>query len=150
MFFGLNDSGRCFQSLMPFAKQNQKIVVKTMGLFQTRKGNSLRLMHKAFPNLKILIIVRNPITRIVSHFVHEFYNSGGMFYGEEVPDTDDILMQRSEDTLMTGDKSIIKKENVKVFSIYRFLQQSSSSIIQLLENLSTLYKSIPEGSGFCC
>ena len=79
---------------MPLAKQEQKIIVKIPGLAKTANNRTLLQLHKALPGLKLLIIVRNPITRILSHIMHEFFNPGGMFEGQELPDIDDLIMGR--------------------------------------------------------
>ena len=38
------------------------------------------------------MIVRNPITRMISHIMHEYFNPGGMFEGQDLPKIDDILL----------------------------------------------------------
>ena len=44
--------------------------------------------------MKIVLIVRNPITRLVSDIVHEFLV--GSLKNEEMPDIDDMILQRTD------------------------------------------------------
>ena len=77
---------------MPLAQQHQKIIVKIPGLAKKGDNGTLLQLHTSLPGLKLLMIVRNPITRILSHIMHEFFNPGGMFEGQELPDIDDLIM----------------------------------------------------------
>ena len=86
-----------YKSLMPAAKPNQMVVVKIPGLFQSKKSTAVTRLYQSLPNIKLLLIVRNPITRIVSHIMHEFFNPGGMFSGHAMPDIDDLIMGRVPD-----------------------------------------------------
>ena len=38
------------------------------------------------------MIVRNPVTRMISHIMHEYFNPGGIFEGQDLPKIDDILL----------------------------------------------------------
>ena len=78
------------QSLMPLSKASQKVVVKIPGLARTKGRKTLTQVSKALPDLKLLIVVRNPITRMISHIMHKYFNPGGMFEGHELPKIDDI------------------------------------------------------------
>ena len=77
---------------MPVSKPSQKVVVKIPGLARTKGSKALTQLSQALPDLKLLMIVRNPITRMISHIMHEYFNPGGMFEGQELPKIDDILL----------------------------------------------------------
>jgi hypothetical protein len=87
-----------YKSLMPESKPSQKVVVKIPGLARTKDRKTLTQFHQALPDLKLLMIVRNPITRMISHIMHEYFNPGGMFEGQELPKIDDILLDLVPDT----------------------------------------------------
>ena len=88
---------------MPEANPKQMVVVKIPGLTKRKNSNTITQLYQALPDLKLLLIVRNPITRIVSHIMHEYFNPGGMFFGQELPDIDDIIMERVQDIKGTKD-----------------------------------------------
>ena len=79
---------------MPKARKDQVVALK---IFDISKKTSLTELFKALPNLKLLLVVRNPIDRIVSHILHEYYNRGGIFYGHYMPDINDIILDKAED-----------------------------------------------------
>ena len=84
---------------MPVSKATQKVVVKIPGLNNRTKGsNALTELSQALPDLKLLMIVRNPVTRMISHIMHEYFNPGGIFEGQELPKIDDILLDHVPDT----------------------------------------------------
>ena len=83
---------------MPESKPSQKVAVKIPGLVRTKDRKTLTLFHQSLPDLKLLMIVRNPITRMISHIMHEYFNPGGMFEGQELPNIDDILLDLAPDT----------------------------------------------------
>ena len=62
---------------MPVSKPSQKVVVKIPGLARTKGRKTLTQVSKALPDLKLLIVVRNPITRMISHIMHKYFNPGG-------------------------------------------------------------------------
>ena len=74
---------------MPEADNSEKVVVKVLV-----KAELVSYLHEALPDMKLLLVVKNPITRIVSHIVHEFVNPGGVFQGKAMPAIDDIIMGR--------------------------------------------------------
>ena len=80
------------QSLMPLSMAHQKVVVKMPGLTLKTNNKTLVKMYSAMPDLKLLMIVRNPITRILSHIMHEYFNPGGLFEGQELPNIDDLIL----------------------------------------------------------
>ena len=73
---------------MPKARKDQVVALK---IFDISKKTSLTEL------LKLLLVVRNPIDRIVSHILHEYYNGGGIFYGHYMPDINDIILDKAED-----------------------------------------------------
>ena len=76
---------------MPYvSKATQKVVVKMPGL--TKSSKTLTQVYQALPDLKLLMIVRNPITRMISQIMHEYFNPGGIFEGQDMPNIDDILL----------------------------------------------------------
>ena len=79
---------------MPTAKPNQREVLKMPGLTKPGDSKTLPQLYQALPGLKLLLIVKNPIKRIISHIMHEYVNPGGLFAGQEMPDINDIVMDR--------------------------------------------------------
>ena len=77
---------------MPESQPSQKVIVKIPGLVRTKDRKTLTQFHQALPDLKLLMIVRNPITRMISHIMHEYFNPGGIFEGQGLPRIDDILL----------------------------------------------------------
>ena len=77
------------QQFMPEAAKEEKVVVKVLV-----KAEFVSSLYDALPDMKLLLVVKNPITRIVSHIVHEFVNPGGLFQGTTMPLIDDIIMGR--------------------------------------------------------
>ena len=43
------------------------------------------------PDVRLLMVVRNPIDRVVSHVLHMFKNEGTPFTGHDMPLIDDII-----------------------------------------------------------
>ena len=74
---------------MPEADSTEQIVVKVLV-----KAEFVSSLYEALPDMKLLLVVKNPITRIVSHIVHEYVNPGGVFQGKPMPAIDDIIMGR--------------------------------------------------------
>ena len=80
---------RNLQQFMPEADEKEKVIVKVLV-----KAEFVSSLYEALPDMKLLLVVKNPITRIVSHIVHEFVNPGGLFQGTTMPLIDDIIMGR--------------------------------------------------------
>ena len=74
---------------MPKADEKENVIVKVLV-----KAEFVSSLYEALPDMKLLLVVKNPITRIVSHIVHEFVNPGGRFQGTIMPLIDDIIMGR--------------------------------------------------------
>ena len=73
---------------MPEARTDQLVAVK---IFDISQKTSLMKLYTALPDLKLLLVVKNPIDRIVSHILHEYHNPGGLFHGLEMPDINEII-----------------------------------------------------------
>ena len=85
---------------MPLAAPDQMAIVKAPGILTEKENNTGTRMHlerlkQVIPDVKILMVVKNPIDRLVSHIVHEFAQGGGHQGGKIMPDVDDIIMGRA-------------------------------------------------------
>ena len=78
---------------MPEAEPNQTVIVKIPGVAQN-SSIMLNALKENLPSLRIVIVVKDPISRIVSHILHEFRNEGDMYNHLEMPDINDIIMGR--------------------------------------------------------
>ena len=97
------------QQFMPEADETEKVVVKVLV-----KAEFVSSLYEALPDMKLLLVVKNPITRIVSHIVHEFMNPGGVFQGTTMPLIDDIIMGRVQ-------LSVPEKGEPQLFSHLQFI-----------------------------
>ena len=75
---------------MPLAKPNQTVIVKGRGVLSSISMNRIR---ETIPDVKLLLVVRNPIDRVVSDIVHEY--TSGELKGKPMPNVDDIIMGRT-------------------------------------------------------
>ena len=57
-----------FRQQLPYAYDYQITIEKTPGYFRTVKAP--KKVFKMNPSIKLILIVRNPVTRIVSHYTH--------------------------------------------------------------------------------
>ena len=75
---------------MPLAKPYQKVIVKPMEIINL-KANTTNLdrLHRAFPDIQLLLVVRNPVSRLVSQIVHFYTLARDM---DSIPDLDKMLM----------------------------------------------------------
>ena len=64
----------------------------------------LQRLKQLIPKVKIVLVVKNPIVRIVSDIVHEFLE--GMLKEEEMPDIDRVIFNRGNSYNISG-KTII-------------------------------------------
>ena len=78
-----------FQRLLPTAGPNQMVIAKTPALFTS--DTFIQRLAESLPEVKLLMVVKNPITRIVSHVMHEFTNPGTFHFGQQMPPIDDII-----------------------------------------------------------
>ena len=84
---------------MPLAAPDQTVIIKTPGILNNTPNTTavtiyLKRLQQAIPDVKLLLVVKNPIDRIVSHIVHE-YQEWGSHQNETMPDIDDIIMGRA-------------------------------------------------------
>ena len=52
------------------------------------------------PSVKLVLVVRNPIVRLVSDVVHEFLE--GMLKEEEMPDINSVILNRGNNQNVSG------------------------------------------------
>ena len=81
-----------FQDLMPDAEPDQTVIVKAPGVL--RNTAALNRIFEALPDVKMLLVVRNPIDRVVSDIIHEY--AEGSLKDKEMPDINDILISLAE------------------------------------------------------
>ena len=75
---------------MPLAKPYQKVLVKPMEIINLKANTTnLERLHKAFPDIQLLLVVRNPVSRLVSQFVHNYALKKNK---DIMPDLDQMLM----------------------------------------------------------
>ena len=67
---------------------------QTLFLYQRQIDKILQRLKSTIPNIKLLLVVRNPVKRIVSNIVHEFKD--GKLKNLKMPNIDDLILQRSE------------------------------------------------------
>ena len=66
-------------------------IVKTPGA-STSTLSQLSRIKETIPNVKLILVVRNPIDRMISEVVHEFTNPNTRFQGEDMPDINKIFL----------------------------------------------------------
>ena len=50
-------------------------------------------MKESIPDVKLLLVVKNPINRIVSEIVHQYVDRGGLLRDEKLPEhLDDLIL----------------------------------------------------------
>ena len=81
-----------FQDLMPDAEPDQTVIVKAPGVL--RNPAALNRIFEVLPDVKMLLVVRNPIDRVVSDIIHEY--AEGILKDKEMPDINDILISLAE------------------------------------------------------
>jgi hypothetical protein len=79
---------------MPAARQDQLVLVKSPTVFQS-SNISLTLQRHVdlLPDVKVILVVKNPIDRVVSDILHTYDN--GIQAGQKMPDINDIIMDRA-------------------------------------------------------
>ena len=85
---------------MPIATTDQIVLVKAPGVINETPTPATTLaylnrLYQAIPDVKILLVVKNPIDRLVSHIVHECVQYGCNHHKERMPDVNDIIMGRA-------------------------------------------------------
>ena len=86
------------QDMLPPSAPDQTVIVKAPGILNITPNKTLvekylKRLHTSIPDIKLLLVVKNPIDRMVSHIVHE-YARNGEYDGQTMPDIDDIIMGR--------------------------------------------------------
>ena len=75
---------------MPLAEPYQKVVVKPKGIINLKRNTTnLERLHNAFPDIQVLLVMRNPVSRLVSHIVHNYSEERAK---NKMPDLDKMLM----------------------------------------------------------
>jgi [heparan sulfate]-glucosamine 3-sulfotransferase 5 len=103
---------------MPLARPDQIVVTKTPGMLDIPNYTSfLERLRQALPDIKLLMVVKNPIDRVVSDVLHEFKE--GAHKGEPMPPIDDVIMHRAGNFSayrFTGQCKVAQKYIFNVFS----------------------------------
>ena len=89
-----------FQDLMPDAEPDQTVIVKAPGVL--RNPAALKRIFEAIPDVKMLLVVRNPIDRVVSDIIHEY--AVGSQKDEEMPDINNIIVSLAQQNNKPGKK----------------------------------------------
>ena len=92
---------------MPLAKPDQLVIAKSRGVWQHKDVmQELQNHRNLVPDAKLLMIVRDPITRYVSDFVH--YNRGHHTYERPRYDSlDDIIQGKVKTVIYYGESKFI-------------------------------------------
>lgn len=82
------------KSKMPAARKDQLVLAKSPTVFQS-SNISLTLQRHVdlLPDVKVILVVKNPIDRVVSDILHTYDN--GIQAGQKMPDINDIIMDRA-------------------------------------------------------
>ena len=83
---------------MPDAEPNQTIIVKAAGIL--RNPAALKRIFDVIPDVKMLLVVRNPIKCVVSDIIQEY--SVGSLKDKEMQDINDIIMSLAEQNNKPG------------------------------------------------
>ena len=77
---------------MPDAEPDQTVIVKAPGILCNPAA--LKRIFDIIPDVKMLLVVRNPIDLVVSDIIHEY--SVGCLKDKGMPDINDIIMSLAE------------------------------------------------------
>ena len=85
---------------MPIATSDQILIVKAPGVNNEAPNQAttsvyLNRLYQAIPDVKVLLVVKNPIDRFESHIVPLYEEWGGNHHKEKMPDVNDIIMGRA-------------------------------------------------------
>ena len=85
---------------MPIANSDQIVVVKAPGVINETPNPAIALLYlnrlyQGIPAVQVLLVIKNPIGRLVSHIVHEYVQYGGNHHKEKMTDVNDIIMGRA-------------------------------------------------------
>ena len=79
---------------MPLARPDQLVLVKSPFVFQSPNISLTLQRHvDTLPDVKVILVVKNPIDRVVSDILHNYAN--GLQKGQKMPDINDIIMDRA-------------------------------------------------------
>ena len=115
------------QALMPSVHDSQEVAVVTPGILDD-PGNTIYLarLRDSIPDVKVLLIVRNPIDRVVSDILHEY--SVAQHRDEVMPDVNDLIMGRAgqiEQKIISG---LSFNEMMFYFSNYTLIYEMVASV----------------------
>ena len=112
---------------MPFIKGDQMTAVATPGILDKPEDTTyLKRLHDSIPEIKVLLVVKNPIDRVVSDILHEF--STAQHKDEIMPDIDDIIMGSAGLIQQRGLSGLSLNEMVFYLSNYTLIYQMVSQV----------------------
>ena len=115
------------KSQMPYVKDDQMTAVATPGILDKPEDITyLKRLHDAIPEIKVLLVVKNPIDRVVSDILHEF--SAAQHKDEIMPDIDDIIMGRAGMIQQRGLSGLSLNDMVFYLSNYTLIYQMVSQV----------------------
>ena len=107
---------------MPLVRPDQTVVVATPGILDNPGDTTfLTRLHNAIPDVKVLLIVKNPIDRVVSDILHEY--SAAQHKEETMPEVDDIILGRAGKIVQRGISGLSLSEMVFYLSNYSLIHQ---------------------------
>jgi len=107
-----------FIDKMPEAEPHELIITKSPGLID-EDNLGLERLKQSIPDVKLLLVVKNPLSRFVSQILHHYVNIGGELKDREMPDNlDDLILdyQNEFGNLDRVEKSVFN--NSLVYSEY--------------------------------
>ena len=112
---------------MPYVDNSQEVAVATPGILDNPNDTRyLARLRDAIPDIKVLLIVKNPIDRVVSDILHEY--SVAQHRDEVMPDLDDLIMGRAGQIEHSGISGLSLNEMVFYLSNYTLIYQMISSV----------------------
>ena len=133
---------------MPIARPDQIIITKTPGMIDI-PGNTtyLKRLHQAIPDIKLLMVVKNPIDRVISDIIHEF--TSGAHKGEPMPPIDDVIMHRAGNISAYRFSGNFDKTITLFNSFFRYIRGCIVHV-RLCIAVPDVDVSIPKKEYFCC
>jgi len=113
---------------MPESRPHQKVLVKSPKVFYQEDVMKVLIRHKeVLPNVKILLIVKNPIVRVVSDIVHfnDQFKDRNDFKKQDV---NDVIMGRSKDMPYYPNLDITIREAVFLLSNYSLVWEQLTAV----------------------
>ena len=115
------------QNQMPFVQNYEMVVVATPVILDKPEDTTfLKRLHNAIPEVKVLLIVKNPIDRVVSDILHEY--SAAQHKDETMPEVDDIIMGRAGQIQQKGVSGLSLNEMVFYLSNYTVIYEMVSQV----------------------